>query len=111
MRIQQIAALVIHALNRLADLVIVVPAAGDIAAHRVHIAVVHPRHAVEIARVAHVHRVSQRGCRGARLERARREVVRDDVVHVGGCHEARDRQACTLGHQSRGQVAEVAAWR
>ena len=58
-----------------------------------------------------VHRVGDRLHRGARLEAARSQIRRHDVVDVGRRDEPRDRQPGALRHQPRRQVAEVAARR
>ena len=63
----------------------------------------------EVARIAYVHRVGQRGHRGAWPIDARVEVVQEDVVAVVGGDEVRHGQPHTVRDESGGKVTEVAA--
>src|SRR5260221_6606961 len=91
--------------------VVGVPAAGDVAAHRVYVAAVQPRHSLEVTGIADVHRIRERADRRPRREESRREIRRDDVVRVGRRDESIDRESGSLRHQPGGQGSEVPAWR
>jgi hypothetical protein len=110
-RIEQVAALLVDTADRRPHIAVGEVAAGDVAPHRVEIALVEPDHALEVARVADIHRIRERGDRGPRLEPPGLEVGRHDVVRVGRGDEALDRQPGALGQEAGGQVAEVAARR
>ena len=72
-----------------------VTAAGDVAAHRVAIAAVQPRHALEVARVADVHRVRQRlhRRRAARSGRSSRYSGTTSLTFVAATNRAIGRPA------------------
>ena len=90
---------------------IVVPglAAGDVLANCFEIALIQPEHPFEVAWVADVHRVRDGLLRRARLERAARQILRHDVVDVRRRNEPPDRRSRSPGHESRGEIAEIAA--
>src|SRR3954451_4580132 len=108
-RVQEIVALLIYPADSRPDLLFRMDAAADVAAHRVDVASVQPLQAIEVARVAAVHRVRDRLDGRARLEAAALEISRHDVVGIRGRDKGANGRAGATRHDAGGEVAEVAA--